>query len=97
MTATFWPPVPPWPVKKRPPSRRRDRDCMDCGVDTSFATGNGHYYTVRDPVWLQAVPSHHGALCLHCLEKRLGRPLADDDFVATPYDIFCSMFGAQDL
>jgi hypothetical protein len=39
----FWPPPVPWPVKKRPPSRRRPKDCTDCGVDTSFATGNAHY------------------------------------------------------
>jgi hypothetical protein len=60
---------------------------MDCGVDTSFVTGIGHYYTVHSHVWLQAVPEGRGHLCLHCLEKRLGRPLADDDFVATPFDI----------
>jgi hypothetical protein len=27
------------PVEKRPPSRRRREDCVDCGVDTNFSTG----------------------------------------------------------
>ena len=24
---------------------------MDCGIDTSLAGGNSHYYTMRDAVW----------------------------------------------
>jgi hypothetical protein len=52
---------PPQPeVKKRPRSRRRKQDCMDCGVDTSFATGNGHYYMVHREIWLAAVPGSRG-------------------------------------
>jgi hypothetical protein len=81
-------------AKKRPPSRRRHRDCIDCGVDTSFGGGNGHYYTVTEAVWLQAVPKpaeRLRQLCLDCLQSRLGRPLARADFVATPNEIFHRM------
>jgi hypothetical protein len=46
----FWPP--PRPVAKRPPWRRRQQDCADCGVDCSFATGIGHFYTVHRHIWL---------------------------------------------
>jgi hypothetical protein len=31
--------------------------CNDCRVDTSLATGNGHYYAVREDVWRRAVPT----------------------------------------
>jgi hypothetical protein len=65
---------------------------MDCGIDTSFATGIGHYYTVRDDVWLRAASEQHGMLCLDCLEKRLGRALTSADFIATPFEIFSAMF-----
>jgi hypothetical protein len=84
---TFWPPPMPWPIKKRPPSRRRRQDRLDCGVDTSFATGIGHYYTVHEEVWRSVVPDGGGRLCLDCLQARLGRPLVRADFVATPYEI----------
>jgi hypothetical protein len=65
---------------------------MDCGVDTSFAMGNGHYYRVHNHVWQRAVPEGRGRLCLHCLEKPLGRPLDDADFELTPFDIFQNLF-----
>jgi hypothetical protein len=89
---TFWPPPMPFHVKRRPPSRRRRQDCIDCGIDTSFATGNGHYYTVHSDVWLSVMPDPRGGLCLDCLQARLGRPLADADFVATPFEIFRRLF-----
>jgi hypothetical protein len=60
---------------------------MDCGIDTSIATGNGHYYLARDEVWRQAVPGRQGQLCLDCLERRLGRPLVRGDFERTPFEI----------
>ena len=82
----FWPP-PPWPVAKRRPSRRRQQDCTDCGVDCSFATGIGHFYTVHRHVWLSAAPDSDRRLCLDCLQARLGRPLTVADFVATPFEI----------
>ena len=52
----FWPPR---PVAKRPPWRRQ-QDCADCGVDCSFATGIGHFYTVHRHIWLSVAP---GRLC----------------------------------
>jgi hypothetical protein len=78
-------------VKRRPASRRRLQDCRDCGVDTSFGTGNGHYYLACDDVWREAVPGGEGQLCLDCLERRLGRPLVRGDFVRTPCEIASSM------
>ena len=34
---------------------------------------------LKDAVWLQAVPSGRGQLCLSCLQKRLGRRLRRED------------------
>lgn len=69
--------------------------CHDCGVDTSFATGIGHYYTLRNDVWQQA--THGDArvcfLCLDCLQRRLGRPLIEADFLATPPEILARFAG----
>lgn len=60
---------------------------MDCGVDCSFPTGIGHYYTVHCYIWLSVAPAFDGRLCLDCLQARLGRPLMVADFVATPFEI----------
>ena len=87
----FWPP--PWPVAKRPPSRRREQDRMDCGVDCSFATGIGHFYTVHRHIWLSVAPGFDGRLCLDCLQARLRRPLVVADFVATPFEILSRFVG----
>jgi hypothetical protein len=91
----IWLPPPPWPVKKRPPSKRQKVDCLDCGVDTSFATGIGHYYRATNEVWHQAVPDGRGMLCLDCLEKRLGRLLVRGDFERTPFEIATAMLPPQ--
>jgi len=37
-------------------------------------------------LWLQAVPSGRGCLCLKCLARRLGRPLVAEDFGELPHD-----------
>ena len=66
---------------------------MSCGIDRSFQTGCGHYYTVRREVWLAAVPEGRGELCIDCLEARLGRKLVSDDFVRTPFEIMASFAG----
>jgi hypothetical protein len=51
--------------------------CMDC-------LGNTHhmneYYMVHDVLWLQAVGSKAGMLCIGCLEARLKRRLTASDF-----------------
>jgi hypothetical protein len=49
---------PPVPVKRCPPSRRHRQGCLDCGRDTSFATGLDH--SARDDVWLKDVRGRHG-------------------------------------
>jgi hypothetical protein len=63
--------------------------CHDCRVDTSNATGVGHYYMVQDNVWQQATGGVARVrwLCLDCLEARLGRPLRSTDFKLTPSEI----------
>lgn len=42
------------------------------------------FYIVRDEVWMDAGmgPWKSGFLCSPCLEKRLGRELTDDDYLA---------------
>jgi hypothetical protein len=76
----------------------RAQPCNDCRVDTSLATGNGHYYAVREDVWRRAVPKSGGRrppryLCLDCLEARLGAPLTQADFLATPPEILARFAG----
>jgi hypothetical protein len=57
--------------------------CIDCGVDT-YAIHE--YYMVHDGVWQDAgMVKYDGAmLCVGCLERRLGRRLADSDFTDYP-------------
>lgn len=55
--------------------------CVDCGKDTGGEVGE--YYTVADDVWAASgIAPHGGMLCLACLERRIGRPLIEDDFEA---------------
>lgn len=49
--------------------------CADCGVYTV-----GEYYMVRDDIWERVWGDRPGLLCIGCLESRLGRTLASDDF-----------------
>lgn len=51
--------------------------CLDCGVDTGKISE--HYFVNLD-LWLSAVGSKNGMLCIRCLEKRIGRELTPDDF-----------------
>jgi hypothetical protein len=61
--------------------------CADCGVDVHLID---EYYSVCNDVWNQAwigryrSPIGDGQLCIGCLEARLGRTLASDDFIAVP-------------
>lgn len=51
--------------------------CLDCGIDT----GKIHeHYFVHTRVWLAAVDSSCGMLCISDLERRLGRLLTPEDF-----------------
>lgn len=62
--------------------------CHDCGIDTSNATGIGHYYMAHDEIWQQAKRGNRlRFLCLDCLEGRLRRPLRSTDFMFTPSEI----------
>ena len=56
---------------------RRAR-CRDCDRE------DPEFYMIRNDVWQKAVPGGGGVLCLACLTKRLGRPLADEDFGDPP-------------
>jgi hypothetical protein len=65
---------------RRLPSRlgRRLTGCRDCDrTDPEF-------YMLKRDLWLQAVPSGRGCLCLACLARRLGRPLVAEDFGDLP-------------
>jgi hypothetical protein len=45
----------------------------------------GEWYMVHDHVWAQAGTCDRGGyLCIGCLETRLGRHLAGDDFTDAP-------------
>lgn len=44
-------------------------------------------YMLPRCLWLQAVPSGRGRLCLACLSRRLGRPLTFNDFGDLPATI----------
>jgi hypothetical protein len=51
--------------------------CLDCDEDT----GKMHeHYFVHTDLWLKAVGSKIGMLCVECLEKRIGRMLNSSDF-----------------
>jgi hypothetical protein len=52
--------------------------CRDCDC---YPT---EHYMLPRTLWLSVVPSGRGRLCLTCLEKRLGRPLATTDFCELP-------------
>jgi hypothetical protein len=54
--------------------------CRDCG------RADPEYYMLKRNLWLQAVPTGRGCLCLECLAKRLGRPLIAEDFGEPPCD-----------
>ena len=61
-------------------SKKRSRRkflCLDCGVDTGRIN---EFYFVHTNLWLKAVGSIKGMLCIGCLEKRLGRQLLASDF-----------------
>jgi hypothetical protein len=54
--------------------------CGGCGI----ATWPGEWYMVHGDVWARAGMGQHGMLCVGCLEERLGRPLAANDFNDAP-------------
>jgi hypothetical protein len=59
--------------------------CIDCGfhcVDCDKDTLGGEYYMVSDELWAAAGMGREGMLCLACLERRIGRELAIDDFTS---------------
>ena len=51
--------------------------CLDCGVDTGKTY---EHYFVHLPLWMSAVGSKTGMLCIGCLETRIGRRLLSTDF-----------------
>ena len=51
--------------------------CLDCKVHTGKA--HEHYF-VHTLLWMSAVRSEAGMLCVGCLEKRIGRRLVRADF-----------------
>jgi hypothetical protein len=56
--------------------------CLDCGICTS---ANGEYpLMIRDELWYQIVPGGEGMLCRADMERRLGRPLTQEDLIPLP-------------
>lgn len=59
-------------------TRRRSRFlCEGCGNDTGKLK---EFYFVHTDLWLRAMPTVNGMLCIGCLEDRLGRKLLAADF-----------------
>lgn len=56
---------------------RRKFLCLDCRVDTGKI---GEHYFVHTDLWLSAVGSKSGMLCIGCLEARISRQLTVGDF-----------------
>jgi hypothetical protein len=57
-------------------------NCVDCRWN---AVRLGEWYMVHDDVWKAAgMETMGGALCIGCLEERLGRDLTADDFMDCP-------------
>lgn len=65
---------------RRLPWRLADRlaSCRDCDRK------GPEFYMLKRDLWLKAVPTGRGRLCLACLAKRLGRSLVTDDFDDLP-------------
>lgn len=55
--------------------------CIDCDVNTMDID---EYYMLKEEVWLSIVPEDKGMLCIKCVEQRLGRKLAPEDFSYCP-------------
>jgi hypothetical protein len=63
-------------IDHEPEIDRRFR-CVDCDKNTS----GGEYYMITDKLWAASgMAPHGGMLCLACLERRIRRPLTDEDF-----------------
>lgn len=60
-------------------SSRQKWLCLDCKVDTGQLR---EHYFVDLELWLGAVGSKVGMLCVGCLETRIGRQLKASDFTS---------------
>lgn len=68
--------------------------CMDCKKSCYKLN---EYYMVQDTVWLEAISSHKGLLCVGCLESRLGRKLVGRDFILCPLNVVNMENGSKRL
>jgi hypothetical protein len=67
--------------RRTPPDMLRSlASCRDCDRP------DPEFYMLKRSLWLAAVPTGRGCLCLACLAKRLGRSLRCEDFSETPDD-----------
>lgn len=58
--------------------RKTKWDCVDCSENTSY-----EHYFVKNEVWIgEASMSEAGMLCVGCLEVRIERKLAPEDFTS---------------
>jgi hypothetical protein len=69
--------------RTKPDDWQRRFACLDCTLNT---LSGGECFTLHDAVWLKANPRRKGALCIACVEARLGRRLTPGDFQGTPLD-----------
>jgi hypothetical protein len=73
------------PTREVPPStpwRYIDVCCKDCRVDTIALR---EVYMVHREIWSAAgMLPYGGALCIGCLEQRIGRQLVPEDFPPFP-------------
>ena len=51
--------------------------CLDCKIDCGRI---GEHYFIKTDLWMKAVGSNKGMLCIEHLEKRIGRELTLADF-----------------
>lgn len=51
--------------------------CLDCGIDTGKIF---EHYFIHTDLWMKAVGSNQGMLCVEHVEERLGRMLNKNDF-----------------
>lgn len=73
--------------------------CKDCGEPT--CPGRRHqrgwdWYMVHDEIWEEA-DGGRGDLCIHCLERRLGRRLYAEDFTDYPINALARVLGSLNL
>lgn len=78
--------------KNKVDDKFKDFECVDCDVNTHYIN---EYYMVQFSLWNSVMESQNtGMLCIGCLEDRIGRTLATEDFIDAPINY--GFFGWSD-